>query len=176
LRDQLGEGDLDRVGHVVSPEPLGSKASVLMRRSRQLGCSTLIISTASIEHSSQIRACGPATSCITSLCFLPQNEQAGVLIVAFELSLVGPITAGEGGHARSSRRSGREGSRQKPKTRVLLGFLSFLAEGVSDLPLVFEVRRRPPTIRDTLQIKDFPSPLFATAYFRPSQAVLFLGT
>jgi hypothetical protein len=88
LRDQLGEGDLDRVGHVVSPEPLGSKASVLMRRSRQLGCSTLIISTASIEHSSQIKACGPATSCITSLCFLPQNEQAGVLIVAFGALLV----------------------------------------------------------------------------------------
>ena len=136
LRDQPGEGDLGRAGHVVSPEPLGSKASVLMRRSRQLGCSTLIISTASIEHSSQIRACGPATSCITSLCFLPQNEQAGVLIVAFELSLVGPITAGEGGHARSSRRSGREGSRQKPKTRVLLGFLSFLAEGVGFEPTV----------------------------------------
>ena len=96
LRDQFGEGDPDRAGHVVSPEPLGSKASVLMRRSRQLGCSTLIISTASIEHSSQIRTCGPATSCITSLCFLPQNEQAGVLIVAFEALLSRSDPGGRG--------------------------------------------------------------------------------
>ncbi|WP_245286567.1 hypothetical protein [Bradyrhizobium sp. ARR65] len=38
----------------------------------------LIIWTASIAHSSQIATGGEATSCITSLCVLPQNEQAGL--------------------------------------------------------------------------------------------------
>jgi hypothetical protein len=77
-------GTLETRRHVFSLGRSGSKANVRIRRSRHSGCWMLIIWTASIAHSSQMKACGPATRRRASLWGLLQKEQAGVVIVPFE--------------------------------------------------------------------------------------------